>query len=172
MLEEKNETSEKQKELVYIFISGHHYAKGPLVGDYPDPQHLRDFVEILKRYEVKGTFLLDGIFVEEIEKRDPSFFGYLNELGMPIGYHGDETHGPLSFREITENKRWNEVVKATVDRLSYRIDYKIDEKTLRLDRSFNPPLRSQEGWGAKGGSREIWQGHIHSWASSRRDGAH
>jgi hypothetical protein len=99
---------------VYIMLYMHHYIGGG--GFYPTAQDFRAFAELTQKYQVPATFFFDGILVERLQKEDPTIF---NRLKVPLGYHGEETHGPppvVGGRSgcVGYGKSWNEAVQAVM----------------------------------------------------------
>ncbi|MDQ7779221.1 MAG: hypothetical protein RDV41_05880 [Planctomycetota bacterium] len=137
---------------VYFWPFTHHYA-GP-GGYYPTAQEVRSIADFWAAHKIPGTLFVDGILVERLQKEDPAIFEHINKLGLYLGYHGDETHGPypvptdlLAMLEGLKGKNmppeqsmsyavdWKDAVDATISRYSHRVSYSVDEKTRMLDRS-------------------------------------
>lgn len=103
------------KKPVLFWIYGHHYG-----ARYADPSVIRKFADLLVKLNLKGTFYCDGILADKIERHDPSLFAYINSLQMPIGYHGEDTHGPQpNAPRTTNNKNWEQAVEAVKERYSH-----------------------------------------------------
>ncbi len=136
---------------IYVMAYMHHYVGGG--GFYPTAQDIRAFAELTQKYQVPATFFVDGILAERLQKEDPMVFAYLNRLKVPLGYHGEETHGPFPVAtnlmagrgspfatpagekgSVSYGRSWDEAVKAMRDRYSHRIvPGPIDSRTKEMD---------------------------------------
>lgn len=134
----------EDKKPIFFFAFGHHYLGGG--GTYPPAQDVEEFAAILTRYGVKGTFYFDGIHVERLQTEDPGFFARFNALGMSLGYHGEETHGPYpvlvdylypglsSDASFITGRSWDEAVRAIEERYSHAIEHgPIDPVSHQMD---------------------------------------
>ncbi|MEZ7893510.1 MAG: hypothetical protein QMC67_17375 [Candidatus Wallbacteria bacterium] len=140
---------------IFVMPFTHHY-EGP-GGYYAKPSEVRKIAEFFHKYNLPGTLFFDGILVDILKKEDPGIFELINSYKLPLGYHGEETHGPYPVASdlcaevyqlkeagdykgqwsITTGLFWDEAVKAVTERYSYTRPYIIDEKTGMLDRT-NP----------------------------------
>lgn len=136
---------------LYGMVYMHHYVGGG--GFYPSTEDLRAFAQLTQKYQVPATFFFDGILVERLQKEDPTIFEYLNRLKVPLGYHGEETHGPYPVAtnlmagrgspfptpagkagSVTYGRSWDEAIKAVRERYSHRIvPGPIDPRTKQMD---------------------------------------
>jgi hypothetical protein len=137
---------------VFFLPFTHHYD-GP-GGYYASAAEVRAMGELLVRYKVPGTLFFDGILVERLQREDPSLIRQIREWNLPLGYHGEETHGPYpvasellgevyELREaqgykgpwsLTTGKGWSDAVKAVTARYSHAMPWTIDETSRMLDR--------------------------------------
>lgn len=129
---------------ILFFPFGHHYVGGG--GAYPPAREIEEYAEILIRYGAKGTFFFDGIHVERLQAEGPDFFARFNSLGMSIGYHGEETHGPYpvivdylyphapSDASCIAGLPWDEAVRVVEERYTHAIEHgPIDPVTHLMD---------------------------------------
>ncbi len=137
---------------VFILPFTHHYA-GP-GGYYPTPAEVRDMGALLVRHRVPGTLFFDGILVERLQKEAPDLIRQIRDWNLPLGYHGEETHGPYPVASellgevytlheaqgykgpwsLTTGQPWDAAVKAVTERYSHARPWTVDEATRRLDR--------------------------------------
>jgi len=137
---------------VFLMAFTHHY-EGP-GGYYPAAAEVRRMGEFFVRNGIPGTLFFDGILVERLQQEDPSILQQVREWGLPLGYHGEETHGPYpvasellgevyTLREaqgyrgpwsLTTGKGWADAVALVEERYSHARPYRIDESTRMLDR--------------------------------------
>jgi hypothetical protein len=137
---------------VFFLAFTHHY-NGP-GGYYPTAAEVREIGEFFHRQHVPGTLFFDGILVERLQQEDPSVLAQVRDWGLPIGYHGEETHGPYpvasellgeirTLREaqgyrgpwsLTTGRPWAEAVRLVTERYSFARPYRIDPTTRRIDR--------------------------------------
>jgi len=142
---------------VFVLPFSHHYD-GP-GGYYARPEEVRNLAEFFHKNSVPGTLFFDGILVDMLQKTDPGIFAVINSYNLPLGYHGEETHGPYPvpsdlFAEVyplkeaqgyrgtwsqTAGKGWDIAVKAVTDRYSHALAYSIDEQDRMLDRRRETP---------------------------------
>ena len=134
----------KQTQPILFFAFGHHYLGGG--GTYPPAREIESYAHILTRYGIKGTFYFDGIHVERLQAETPDFFPRFNSLGMSIGYHGEETHGPYpvivdylyphapSDASCIAGLPWGEAVRVVGERYTHAIEHgPIDPVTHEMD---------------------------------------
>ncbi len=137
---------------VFFLAFTHHYA-GP-GGYYPKPEEVRRIGELFVKLKVPGTLFFDGILVERLLKEDPGLIKQVSDWGLPLGYHGEETHGPYpvasellgevhTLKEaqgysgqwsLTTGKDWGTAVKLVTERYSHSRPWRVDEGTRMLDR--------------------------------------
>ncbi len=137
---------------VFVMAFTHHY-EGP-GGYYAKAEEVRRIAEFFHKHKIPGTLFFDGILVDRLKKEDPGIFEFINSYKLPLGYHGEETHGPYPvgsdlcaevyhLREaqnykgqwsLTTGKNWDDAVREVTERYSYMIPYTIDENTRMLDR--------------------------------------
>lgn len=137
---------------VFLIAFTHHYA-GP-GGYYATPDEVKKTGEIFVKYQIPGTLFFDGILIERLQKEDPALIAKIRALNLPIGYHGEETHGPYpvasellgevyTLKEahgydgpwsLTSGKDWNTAVKLVMDRYSHSRPWSVDESTRMLNR--------------------------------------
>jgi len=137
---------------VFILAFTHHY-NGP-GGYYPGADEVRKTGEFFIKAKIPGTLFFDGILVERLQEEDPSLIKQIREWNLPLGYHGEETHGPYpvasellgeiyTLKEaqgyrgqwsLTTGKDWDTAVKLVEERYSFARPYQIDEATHMIDR--------------------------------------
>lgn len=137
---------------VFLMAFTHHYS-GP-GGYYPSAAEVRRMGEFFVKSKIPGTLFFDGILVERLQQEEPALIRQIREWNLPIGYHGEETHGPYpvgsellgevyTLREaqgyqgpwsLTTGKDWDTAVKLVEERYSYTRPYRIDPTTRMLDR--------------------------------------
>jgi hypothetical protein len=137
---------------VYLLAFTHHY-NGP-GGYYPAASEVRGMGEFFIKYKIPGTLFFDGILAERIQKEDPALIQQIRDWNLPLGYHGEETHGPYpvgsellgevytlneaqGYRgpwSLTTGTNWDTAVALVIDRYSYARPYRIDPSTRRIDR--------------------------------------
>lgn len=143
---------------LYVHVFMHHYVGGG--GSYPSAQDLRAFADLTQKYRVPATFFFDGILVERLQEEDPTIFEHLNRLKVPLGYHGEESHGPYPVStclldgrlpppltrpvsiesSLTYGRPWNEGVEAVLQRYSHRIvPGPVNPDTKQMDMSQDRP---------------------------------
>ncbi|MDD2707686.1 MAG: hypothetical protein PHV34_06710 [Verrucomicrobiae bacterium] len=142
---------------VFIVPFTHHY-NGP-GGYYATAAEVRQMGELFSRYRIPGTLFFDGILVERLQKEDPSLIPQINAWKLPIGYHGEETHGPYpvgsellgevrvlkeaqGYRgawSLTTGRDWAAAVMLVGARYSHARDFRIDEKTRMINRLRETP---------------------------------
>ncbi len=133
-----------EKRPILFFVLGHHYLGGG--GTYPPARDLEEFAAILMKYGVKGTFYFDGILVERLQAEDPRFFPRFSALGMGLGYHGEESHGPYPViadylypgaprdASFITGLTWDEAVRAIEERYTHAIEHgPFDLATHQID---------------------------------------
>ena len=129
---------------IFFFPFGHHYVSGG--GAYPPAGEIEEYAKILIRYGVKGTFFFDGIHVERLLTESPDFFARFSALGMSIGYHGEDAHGPYpvivdylyphapSDASCIAGLPWDEAVRVVEERYTHAIEHgPIDPVTHLMD---------------------------------------
>ena len=137
---------------VYVCAFTHHYS-GP-GGYYAGAAEVRTIATFFHQHAIPGTLFFDGILVERLQREDPALFAQINEWKLPLGYHGEETHGPYPvpsdlFAEVyplreaqgfagkwslTTGLEWDEAVRQTTERTTHHVPWIVDEKTRMLDR--------------------------------------
>ncbi|MEN6403106.1 MAG: hypothetical protein ABFD94_14295 [Armatimonadia bacterium] len=137
---------------VYVLAFTHHYS-GP-GGYYATPAEVRGIGAFFHKYAIPGTLCFDGILVQRLQSEDPGIFAQINEWKLPLGYHGEETHGPYpvpsdlfaeayGLREaqgfsgkwsLTTGLDWEQAVSQTIARYTHHIPWNVDENTRMLDR--------------------------------------
>lgn len=83
-----------QEPPILLFAFSHHYnGKG---GYYPTAAEVRGIGEACDEVGLtnKCTLFLDGVLVDQLQQSDPSLRQWFRSNPFPIGYHGDDTHGP------------------------------------------------------------------------------
>ncbi len=140
---------------VFLLAFTHHYS-GP-GGYYPTSSEVREAGEFFIRARIPGTLFFDGILVERLQKEDPALIQQIRNWNLPLGYHGEETHGPYpvasellgeihTLKEaqgyqgpwsLTTGQNWDNAVKLVEERYSYARPYAIDPDTRRIQR-LNP----------------------------------
>lgn len=159
----------KGEKPVFVIPFTHHYD-GP-GGYYATAGEVRAMAEFFNRNKIPGTLFFDGILVERLKKQDPAIFDLVNSYRLPLGYHGEETHGPYPVASdlcaevyplneaqgydgrwsITTGQDWNSAVEQVTERYSYGRPYTIDESTHMLDR--RSPSNTDKG--RKGGIKLV-----------------
>lgn len=100
---------------VYLFLFTHHYLG--LGGYYPDADEVRAVAEACVEADLAEhcTLFFDGLLVDKLKTRDPTLKDYVREHGFPIGYHGEESHGPypivVSVDHLGPARKVDEVVR-------------------------------------------------------------
>lgn len=137
---------------VFLLAFTHHY-NGP-GGYYPAAAEVRTMGEFFVKAGIPGTLFFDGILVERLQKEDPDLIRQIRQWNLPIGYHGEETHGPYpvasellgevyTLREaqgyrgqwsLTTGQPWDSAVRLVEERYSFTRPYRIDEANHMLDR--------------------------------------
>ncbi len=137
---------------VFLLPFTHHY-NGP-GGYYPAAAEVRKMGEFFITNQIPGTLFFDGILVERLQQEDPSLIQQIRTWNLPLGYHGEETHGPYpvasellgevyTLKEaqgyqgpwsLTTGKDWDTAVKLVEERYSFSRPYHIDPTTHRIDR--------------------------------------
>ncbi len=137
---------------VFLLAFTHHY-NGP-GGYYPSAAEVRAIGEFFVKAGIPGTLFFDGILVERLLKEDPALIQQIREWNLPLGYHGEETHGPYpvasellgeayTLKEaqgyqgpwsLTTGQDWDAAVKLVEERYSFARPYRIDETDHRIDR--------------------------------------
>ena len=137
---------------VFVMAFTHHY-EGP-GGYYAKAEEVRRIAEFFHKHKIPGTLFFDGVLVDRLKKEDPGIFEFVNSYKLPLGYHGDETHGPYPVGSdlcaetyylkeaqnykgqwsITTGKKWDDAVREVTERYSYFIPYTVDENTRMLER--------------------------------------
>ena len=115
---------------------------------------VRAMGEFFVKANIPGTLFFDGILVERLLQEDPALIDQIRRWDLPLGYHGEETHGPYpvasellgeihTLREaqgyagpwsLTTGRDWNSAVKLVEERYSFARPYTIDETSRMLDR--------------------------------------
>ncbi len=137
---------------VFFLAFTHHY-NGP-GGYYPSAAEIRAMGEFFVKANIPGTLFFDGILVERLLQEDPALIDQIRRWDLPLGYHGEETHGPYpvasellgeihTLREaqgyagpwsLTTSQDWDSAVKLVEERYSFARPYTIDETSRMLDR--------------------------------------
>jgi len=137
---------------IFVMAFTHHYD-GP-GGYYAKAEEVRKIANFFHTQNIPGTLFFDGILVDMLKKDDPAIFELINSYKLPLGYHGEETHGPYPVGSdlcaevyhlkeaqdykgqwsLTTGKSWDDAVREVTERYSYMIPYTIDENTSMLDR--------------------------------------
>lgn len=137
---------------VFFLAFTHHY-NGP-GGYYPTAAEVREIGAFFQREQIPGTLFFDGILVERLQAEDPAILKQVRDWGLPIGYHGEETHGPYPVASellgevrvlpeaqgyrgpwsLTTGKSWDEAVRLVEERYTHARPYVLDSATRRLDR--------------------------------------
>ncbi len=144
--------SSGSRQPVFFLAFTHHY-NGP-GGYYPSAAEVRAMGEFFVKAGIPGTLFFDGILVERLLREDPALIDQIRRWDLPLGYHGEETHGPYpvgsellgeihTLREaqgyagpwsLTTGQDWDAAVKLVEERYSFVRPYRIDEATRMLDR--------------------------------------
>lgn len=79
---------------LYVVLYTHHYLG--LGGYYPSAAQVRAVVEACVEADMEADCVLhfDGILVDKLDAEDPKLRDYIRDHDFPIGYHGEEAHGP------------------------------------------------------------------------------
>ncbi|MCK6506020.1 hypothetical protein L6R53_21995 [Myxococcota bacterium] len=79
---------------LYVVLYTHHYLG--LGGYYPSAAQVRAVAEACVEADMAADCVLhfDGILVEKLSAEDPTLDDYVRDHDFPIGYHGEEAHGP------------------------------------------------------------------------------
>ncbi|OGV36351.1 MAG: hypothetical protein A2X48_08935 [Lentisphaerae bacterium GWF2_49_21] len=153
VIQPKKQLSDAEKKPVFIMPFTHHYA-GP-GGYYATAEEVRKTATVFHELNIPGTLFFDGILVERLLKEDPAIFKDINDWKLPLGYHGEETHGPYpvpsdlaveayNLKEaqgyngqvsLNTGKPWDEAVQQVIDRYTHHLPWKVDEKTRMLERN-------------------------------------
>ncbi|HCE46932.1 MAG TPA: hypothetical protein DET40_25580 [Lentisphaeria bacterium] len=151
-LQPEKQLSASEKKPVFILPFTHHYA-GP-GGYYATAAEVRKTAAVFHELNIPGVLFFDGILVERLAREDPAIFKDINEWKLPLGYHGEETHGPYpvpcdlaveayDLKEaqgyngqvsLNTGKTWDEAVQQVIDRYTHHLPWRIDEKTRMLER--------------------------------------
>jgi hypothetical protein len=138
---------------VFLLAFTHHY-NGP-GGYYPSAKEVRSMGEFFIKAGIPGTLFFDGILVERLQKEDPALIRQVREWNLPLGYHGEETHGPYPVASellgevytlpeargykgpwsLTTGRDWSTAVRLVEERYSHARPYRIDPNTRMIDRS-------------------------------------
>ncbi len=137
---------------VFVLAFTHHY-EGP-GGYYPTAAEVRRMGRFFVDNGIPGTLFFDGILIERLQREDPTILPQVREWGLPLGYHGEETHGPYPVASellgevytlheaqgyrgpwsLTTGKDWNTAVALVEERYSHARPYRLDESARMLDR--------------------------------------
>lgn len=148
----RNSAYSGPRQPVFLLPFTHHY-NGP-GGYYPSAAEVRAMGEFFVKAGIPGTLFFDGILVERLLKEDPALIQQIRQWDLPLGYHGEETHGPYPvasellgeiypLREaqgyqgpwsLTTGQDWDTAVKLVEERYSFARPYRIDETDHRIDR--------------------------------------
>ncbi len=148
----RNSAYSGPRQPVFLLPFTHHY-NGP-GGYYPSAAEVRAMGEFFVKVGIPGTLFFDGILVERILQEDPALIQQIRQWDLPLGYHGEETHGPYPvasellgeiypLREaqgyqgpwsLTTGQDWTSAVKLVEERYSFARPYRIDETDRRIDR--------------------------------------
>ena len=88
---------------VYFLVFAHHYnGKG---GYYPTAAEVRTVVQAAADAGQASTFtaFFDGILLDRLDAQDPTLIPELRRLGVAIGYHGEDVHGPYPVVDASED---------------------------------------------------------------------
>ncbi len=133
---------------VLVIPFTHHYA-GP-GGYYAPAAEVRQMATFFHQQQIPGTLFFDGILVERLLQEDPSLLPQINAWNLPLGYHGEETHGPYPvasdlcaevypLREaqgysgrwsLTTGVDWLTGVKLVEQRYTHAIPYRLDDRRM------------------------------------------
>ncbi|NOY25331.1 MAG: hypothetical protein GXP62_05610 [Oligoflexia bacterium] len=111
---------------VYVMLFAHHYLG--LGGYYPSAAQVRAVAEACVDQDMAKvcTLFFDGLLVQRIQKEDPSLRDYLREHDFPIGYHGEEAHGPypnvVSMTQLNRGGRPNQEVAVVGQTFDQTVD--------------------------------------------------
>gem|GEM_PF-1385728 len=148
---------------VFIWPFVHHY-NGP-GGYYAPAAEVRATAEFFAKHKLPGTLFFDGILVDRLVREDPGLIDQINRWGLPLGYHGEETHGPYpvptdlaaeayGLKEaqgyagpwsLITGLDWNLAVSKTQERYSHGIVHSIDPQTNRILRQQGATLPQTMG---------------------------
>ncbi|MFH0880615.1 MAG: hypothetical protein V2A34_12945, partial [Lentisphaerota bacterium] len=137
---------------VFLMAFTHHYS-GP-GGYYPRTEEVAQIGSFFHGSGIRGTLFFDGILIERLQQEAPDLIGQIRAWDLPLGYHGEETHGPYPVGSelmgevyrlpeaqdyqgvwsLTTGKLWDEAVRSVVERYSHARPYAIDPATRRLER--------------------------------------
>jgi len=93
---------------LYVFLFAHHY--GGTGGFYAETDKIQSIGNacIERGITDKCTLFFDGILVQELERKAPDFQDWIRLHRFPVGYHGNDIHGPypiiVDFSEWTSGR--------------------------------------------------------------------
>lgn len=137
---------------VFLMPFSHHY-NGP-GGYYAPAAEVREMGGFFHAQGIPGTLFFDGILVERLQQEDPGLIAQIRQWNLPLGYHGEETHGPYPVASellgeiyvlkeaqgykgqwsLTTGQDWDAAVRLVEERYSHARPYRINETTRMLER--------------------------------------
>ena len=154
---------ENKPQPIFVLPFTHHY-NGP-GGYYATSSEIRTMGEFFNTHGIPGTLFFDGILIRTLQEESPELLEDIRAWNLPLGYHGEETHGPYPvasdlcaevypLREaqgyagpfsFTTGCDWDTAVQKTRERYSRRLPFTIDPETRMLDRRLS--VHNEQGIG-------------------------
>jgi len=147
---------------IHVFLFGHHYNGAG--GYYAQPDELRRLAQVCidEGLEADCTLFMDGLLVAHLRSLDPSLVPWLAAHEFPIGYHGEDVHGPYPFQaDFSEmlgqsgvdrrTVRAGDDFEAAVERLRARYSGKMVDAQIGADGYLNRRLSSPVDPSVSGG---------------------
>lgn len=158
---------------LYVVLYTHHYLG--LGGYYPTAAQVRAVAEACVEADMVADCVLhfDGILVDRLEAEDASLDDYLQQHRFPIGYHGEEAHGPypvvVSVQRLNRSK--DEVTEQGVVVPGTSFDQAVEVIRQRYTHGFSGPRVDAQGYlsrqsGGASSSRSGGIARVEAWTGA------
>ncbi|RME28874.1 MAG: hypothetical protein D6798_01380, partial [Deltaproteobacteria bacterium] len=131
---------------LYVLFFTHHYRG--MGGYYPTASEVRGVAEACVEQDMAPycTLFFDGLLVKRLQQEDPELPAYVREHGFPIGYHGEEAHGP--YPVVVSVAQMGQRSRATpqVEQPSWTFAQAVDALRARYTHDFADPRWGSDGY--------------------------
>lgn len=142
---------------LYVLFFTHHFrGQG---GFYPSSDHIRATAQACLDQDMAPycTLFFDGVLVDRLAQEDPELPAFLRKHGFPIGYHGEEAHGPYPVVVAVEALSGKDAGQPQVEQPGWTFAQTVDALKKRYTHAFQRPTLGSDGYlrRAEGGSSDL-----------------